>query len=58
MEINELEYYPEIEQYILMNNFTGHETRITISQLQEIFGEIEASKILTNRSDYWTLTKV
>lgn len=55
--MNDLQCYPEIEQYILVNNYLGTETHVTLKQVKEMFGEEKTSRILTNRDDYWTLIK-
>lgn len=54
--IGELEVYPEIKTYTLINNFTNDETLVTEAMLNEIFpDESNRMKVLTGRHRSWTI---
>lgn len=56
--IGEIETYPEIKRYSLLNLFTEEERIVTHLQLQNAFAESDLMKIKAGRHNAWLLTEI
>lgn len=54
---NELDVYPDLETFSLVNNFTNEIRTVTEHQLLEAFGEEEFIKIKSGRNSAWLVYK-
>lgn len=57
LEINDVECYPEIQQYLLISLYDGSETRVSEKRLRDTFSEEELTKIKTGRHKLWLLAE-
>lgn len=56
MEIlNDLECYPELKRYVLLNNFNSDEIIVTEQMLKDRFSDDDLAKIRTGRHKYYML---
>ena len=53
--LNDLETYPELPTWTLVNQYTGFEQTVTDAMLEQAFNEETLMKIKTGRSRAWLL---
>lgn len=56
--LNEIDTFPEIKKFSLVNLFTNEERIVTHKQLVDAFGETELNKIKSGRNNAWLLTEI
>lgn len=55
MFVNLHEVYPEIKFHLLINKFTNEEHHVTMSQLNEMYGDERVMKMCNNSDPHWII---
>lgn len=49
------EVYPEVKFYLLINKLTNDEHHVTMSTLNEIYGEAKVTRMFNNSDPHWLI---